>query len=413
LNFDRAVLTFSYVARQPILDSQRQTFGYELLYRDGPKNTFPEIEPEKATSRLLSDNFFDSSCSLLESKLAFVNFPQQSIINLVPGLFPKEQIVIEILEVSEPNDKLFDAVKYLWQQGYRFALDDFQPSLQWKRFLPYIWIIKFDIRVIPVEKAQIFIDSMNHLDIRFLAEKVETYEEFEQAKRAGFQLYQGYFFSRPELLQKKAIEPTFMTIVQLLKEVSKRSIDYNYVESLITQDLSLSYKLLKFVNSSSVINNEIRSFRQALAYLGEDKLRRFISLVAIASTNNSKPSSLYGLSLQRARFAELLAIHGKCGVDHSQAFLAGMFSVLDSLLDRSLVELLNDIPLDTDIKRALLQRDGTLGIMLNLIESYEQADWANVHHISERCGIDQPFVGECYEQSMRWSNQAKRAKKSA
>lgn len=406
-------MTFSYVARQPILDSQRQTFGYELLYRDGPKNTFPEIEPEKATSRLLSDNFFDSNSSLLENKLAFVNFPQQSIVNLVPGLFPKDQIVIEILEDSEPNEALFEAVKSLWQQGYRFALDDFKPSKQWKRFLPYIWIIKFDIRDIPVQKAQIFIDSMKHLEIRFLAEKVETYEEFEQAKRAGFELYQGYFFSKPELVQKKAIEPTFITIVQLLKEVSRQSIDFDYVETLITQDLSLSYKLLKFVNSSAMIKNEIRSFRQALAYLGEDKLRRFISLVAIASTNDSKPSSLYGLSLQRARFAELLVVHGNINIDRSQAFLAGMFSVLDSLLDRPLTELLNDIPLDVDIKSALVNRDGELGTMLDLIESYEKADWSNVHHISDGCGINQPFVGECYEQSMRWSTQARRSNKTA
>ncbi|ORT50072.1 histidine kinase [Vibrio sp. qd031] len=406
-------MTFSYVARQPILNSQRQTFGYELLYRDGPRNTFPEIEPEKATSRLLSDNFFDSNSTLLENKLAFVNFPQQSIINLVPGLFPKEQIVIEILEESEPNDQLFDAVKYLYNQGYKFALDDFQPSLRWKRFLPFVWIIKFDIRIIPVEKAQIFIDSMRGYDIHFLAEKVETYEEFEQAKQAGFELYQGYFFSRPELLQKKAIEPTFLTIVHLLKEVSKRSINYKYVESLITQDLSLSYKLLKFVNSSALISNEIKSFRQALAYLGEDRLRRFISLVAIASTNNNKPSSLYGLSLQRARFAELLAVDGQNQVDHSKAFLTGMFSVLDSLLDRPLPELLNDIPLDPDIKLALNEREGPLGTMINLIEAYEQADWETVQQISDCCGVAQPHIGECYEQSMLWSNQVKRSNKSS
>ncbi len=399
-------MTFSYVARQPILDNQRQTFGYELLYRDGPKNTFPEIEPQKATSRLLSDNFFDSNGSLLENKVAFVNFPQQSVINHVPSLFPSDQIVVEILEDSEPNDELFEAVKTLHQQGYRFALDDFQPSMQWRRFLPYISIIKFDIRIIPIEKAQIFIDSMRGLNIRFLAEKVETYEEFEAAKKAGFDLYQGYFFSRPEVIEKKAIEPSFVTIVQLLKAVSQQTIDYDYVEELVTQDVSLSYKLLKFVNSSVSISSQIKSFRQALAYLGQDRLRRFISLVAIASTSNGKPSSLYGLSLQRARFAELISINSDCKVDPSQAFLTGMFSLLDSLLDRSLDDLLEEIPLDEGIKQALTQRQGKLGTLLELIECYEQASWAQVQVIAKQCEISQPLIRECYEQSMHWSLQA-------
>ena len=296
----------SYIARQPILNSDKQTVGYELLFRDGPKNTFPEVDPEQATSRLLSDHFLNTHYETLGDKLGFVNFPYQSLLNRVPTLFPSENFVVEILEDCPPTEELLDAIKDMAAKGYTIALDDFIPNKEWRPFLPYVSLIKFDIRLVPIEKAHIFMKRLKGSNIRFLAEKVETYEEFEQAKEAGFEYFQGYFFSKPEMISKKALEPSFMTVIQLLTEISKQDIDYNAIESLISKDLSLSYKLLTFVNSSAIVQTQIQSFHQALVYLGEDKLRKFISLVSLASTQDSKPDYLYGLSIQRARFCELI-----------------------------------------------------------------------------------------------------------
>ena len=189
---------YSYVARQPILDLKKNTIGYELLFRDGPKNTFPAVEAEAATSRLLSDHFLSSQCNATNNKLGFVNFPHQSLINLVPTLFSSNNLVVEILEDCIPNQELLNAIKTLSERGYKLALDDFEPNPLWTPFLPYIDIIKFDIQATPILKAKLFIRHCEKYNIIFLAEKVETYEEFEQAKAAGFTYFQGYFFSKPK-----------------------------------------------------------------------------------------------------------------------------------------------------------------------------------------------------------------------
>ncbi|KOO11632.1 histidine kinase, partial [Vibrio xuii] len=141
-------MKYSYIARQPILDINKKTVGYELLFRDGPSNTFPAIDPEQATSRLLSDHFLSTHYATLGNKLGFVNFPYQSLINKVPTLFPAESLVVEVLEDCSPTTELLNAIKEMAALGYKFALDDFVPSKEWKAFLPYVSIIKFDIRQI-------------------------------------------------------------------------------------------------------------------------------------------------------------------------------------------------------------------------------------------------------------------------
>ncbi|MCG7495976.1 EAL domain-containing protein [Vibrio sp. Of7-15] len=393
---------YSYVARQPILDTDKNTIGYELLFRDGPKNTFPDMEPEKATSRLLSDQFLNSHCDPTGDKLGFVNFPYQSLIQLLPTLFPKENLIVEILEDCEPTDELLDAVKALSKKGYKLALDDFIPDPLWKRFLPYIDIIKFDIQLVPLEKAQLFIHRCAKFNIKFLAEKVETHQEFLHAKEIGFDYFQGYFFSRPELLQQRSIEPSQLAVLQLCKEISSKDVDYEAVERLVVSDVSLSYKLLRYVNSSSVISKPITSFKQALVYLGQNKLRQFISLVAVAHASQHKPQSLYTLSIQRARICELLAINSSLEVEPSQAFLMGMFSLLESLLDQPLPLLLGRLPISEEIKLALTAGSGDLGYLLNAVQAYEKANWEQVSHYCQILNISEQLIAEQYAESVEW-----------
>ncbi|AIW13601.1 HDOD domain-containing protein [Vibrio tubiashii] len=396
-------MTYSYIARQPILNRDKQTVGYELLFRDGPQNTFPEIDPEHATSRLLSDHFLSTHYETLGDKLGFVNFPYQSLLNKVPTLFPADNLVVEILEDCPPTKELLDVVKEMAAAGYKIALDDFIPSKEWRAFLPYISIIKFDIRLVPIEKARNFILRLAGTNIKFLAEKVETYEEFEQSKQAGFEYFQGYFFSKPEMITRKSLEPSFMTVIQLLTEISKQDMDYESIESLISKDVTLSYKLLTFVNSSSIVQTKIQSFKQALVYLGEDKLRKFISLVSLASSQESKPDYLYGLSIQRARYCELLASRLDAKFESGQAFLTGMFSLLDSLLDRPLEQIVEEISVDESIKLAITKNEGILGEILMLTKAYEQAQWEEVRRHCDSIGVDEIVLSECYDSSVKWT----------
>jgi EAL and modified HD-GYP domain-containing signal transduction protein len=393
---------YSYVARQPILDIDKKTIGYELLFRDGPKNTFPDVDPELATNRLLSDHFLTSQCSATGNKLGFVNFPYQSLLNQVPSLFPTENLIIEILEDCKPTDELLDAVGILSKKGYQIALDDFIPDPSWTRFLPYINIIKFDIRQVPIKKAAIFIERCARFNIQFLAEKVETYEEFKQAKDVGFELFQGYFFSKPEMLQQRSLEPSQLTVLQLYKEISQKDIDFEAVEKIVGADVSLSYKLLRYVNSSTIIRNPITSFKQALVYLGESRLRQFISLVAIAHANQAKPHSLFSLSIQRAKICEMLIESSKSRVEPGQAFLVGIFSLLESLLDQPLHSILERLPISKEIKSALTAYEGELGTLLLLVQAYEQADWKAVSIHAKQLNISEALIAEKYSESAQW-----------
>ncbi|MEZ9232593.1 EAL and HDOD domain-containing protein [Vibrio amylolyticus] len=396
-------MKYSYIARQPILDRDKKTIGYELLFRDGLNNSFPEIDPDLATSRLLSDHFLSTHQSTLGEHLGFVNFPYQSLINRVPTLFPADNLVVEILEDCEPTLELLEAVKEMAQLGYVIALDDFVPSKAWKQFLPYVSIIKFDIRIVSIEKSKQFIQKIPKGKILFLAEKVETHEEFQQAKAAGFDYFQGYFFSKPEVIQRKALEPSFITLIQLCKEVAKEEIDFKSIEELVSTDLSLSYKLLTFVNSSSTVNTKIASFKQALVYLGSARLRKFISLVAIASTQESKPDYLYGLSIQRARFCELLYTQYQTRETEGNAFLTGMFSLLDSLLDQSLEDLVNEMPIEEDVKAALSHEAGNLGKTLALVKAYEKADWDIVSSLGDQLELTNDTINQSYDEAVKWT----------
>ncbi|MGF1694712.1 EAL domain-containing protein [Vibrio kyushuensis] len=396
-------MKYSYIARQPILDREKKTIGYELLFRDGLNNSFPEIDPDLATSRLLSDHFLSTHYSTLGDNLGFVNFPYQSLINRVPSLFPADNLVVEILEDCQPSSELLEAVKEMAKQGYKIALDDFVPSKEWKQFLPYVSIIKFDIRVISIEKSKQFIQKIPKGKIEFLAEKVETHKEFQEAKDAGFDYFQGYFFSKPEIIQRKALEPSFMTLIQLCKEVAKEDIDYKSIEELVSTDLTLSYKLLTFVNSSSTVSTKIGSFKQALVYLGAEKLRKFISLVAIASTQESKPDYLYGLSVQRARFCELIYTQHQTNISEGNAFLTGMFSLLDSLLDQPLEDLVSEMPIEEEVKEALSHESGVLGQTLALVKAYEKADWDNVTVLSGQLNLTNDAITKSYDESVKWT----------
>ncbi|WPC73124.1 EAL and HDOD domain-containing protein [Vibrio porteresiae] len=403
----KATPKFSYIARQPILNSDRVTIGYELLFRDGPNNSFPEIDPEKATSQLLSDHFLSTHYHTLGGKLGFVNFPYHSLVNMIPTVFPTNSLVIEVLETCPPSVELLTSIRHMHKQGYKIALDDFIPSKEWNAFLPYVSVIKFDLRQTSVDIAKQFMARTKQFNIEFLAEKIETYDEFQKAKAAGFTLFQGYFFARPEILQHQSLDPSFLTLIQLCKEVAKDQLDYPALEAIISRDLSMSYKLLSFVNASASVSSKIQNFKQAIVYLGEQRLRRFISIVAIASAQKSKPHALYTLSIQRARFCELLWQRAKKrdnSIEQGAAFLTGMFSLLDSLLDQPLENILQQMPIDSAIKLALLQHKGTLGEILDLAIGYETADWAHVSHLADKLAITHADVISSYDDAIEWAD---------
>ncbi|MEC6832493.1 HDOD domain-containing protein [Photobacterium toruni] len=396
---------FSYVARQPIFNRRQQTIGHELLFRDGECNAFPVIDANEATCRLVLENYMAiGNDHILKGQRNFINFPHNCLVNLMPLLLPKNKVVIEILETCTPNDELFLAIKHLHQKGYVIALDDFEYDSRWQRFFRYVHIIKLDLLMLGLEKACDFVRNNRHLKVKFLAEKVETYAAFQASLAAGFDFFQGYYFSRPEILKHRKVAASELITIQLLQAISCEPVDFDNIEKIISRDVSLSYLLLRYVNNANHrLIEPISSFHQALVYLGEDKLRMFVGVVATAHAALDKPKALYALSLQRAKMCEELVSNSILTIPKEQAFLAGMFSLLDALLDNSLADLLVLLKLQPHIQASLLHRQGELGQVLNLVDAFDKADWQQVAIECSGLGLSEQQVQKSYLHAVTWA----------
>ncbi|CAK3381869.1 Cyclic di-GMP phosphodiesterase CdgJ [Vibrio crassostreae] len=400
-------MTATYVARQPILNRNKNTLGYELLFRDGERNAYPaHIESNRATYRLIVENFLSVGLNpSIPSSRCFINFPYQSLIRRLPLSLPKDKVVVEILETCQPTDELLEAVKELYQAGYMIALDDFTSTPEWERFLRYTHIVKLDIMQMGLDEACNLVRTHQGKKFSFLAERVENEQEFQQAKEAGFKFFQGYFFSKPEIIKTKYISPEQVIAMELFQEVCKPDVDFQRVESIVAKDVALSYKLLRFVNTMSPrLEVTISSFRQALVYLGQEKLKMFVSLAVASYVSDKKPKELYGLSLQRAQFCQRMSRYQAFEGHTEQAFMIGLFSLLDALLDLSLENLVEQLPLCKSIKVALLRREGPYGTLLALEESFEHADWQQIDEHCADLGLSVDQVKTELTEARRWSH---------
>ena len=392
---------YSYVARQPILDRELNTQAYELLFRDSLDNVFPSVSAQQATSRLVAEQFLQQNIDqLIGDHPCYINFPHSLLLDGLAECLPRDKVVIEILEDAEPDDALLEKVIQLYGLGYRLALDDFTMVSDWDRFLPYIHIIKFDLPCI-----EHFMANHRHLPLTYLAEKVEDQAEFERMKQLGVTLFQGFFFSRPQMVQQPTIPPAQLVVMQLLEVVNQTEPDLDKIEQLLNQDLTLSLKLLRYINHLKRFPQPIASFRQAASSLGHAQLKRFVALIAATSAGSEKSAELHQMSLIRARFCELLAQTHAPAEQAQQAFVTGLFSLLDVLMGEPLDQLLGSIPLTDDIRAALLTRKGKLGFYLAFCEDFEKADWQRVAANTVRLGLNEEKVSHLYLSATAWVNQ--------
>jgi len=398
---------YFYAARQPILDKEKKLVGYELLFRDGVDNVFPDIDGDEATSRLIDGSQFNFGLEdLTDNKPAYINFTLETLQKGYPLLLGKEQVVVEILETIQPGKRLLALVKDLKERGYTLALDDYIHQPVWRHFYPYIDMIKIDFLTTDKESIEAVIEAIKpHPHIKLLAEKVETYEKYQLAREMGFSYFQGFFFSKPEMVQSKTLPPSEMALAELLYETSSIDLNLRKITEVFERDVNLSYKLLRYSNSAAFKRRaEISTIKQALIVLGSEEIKRFLSLLFAAQVSADKPAELIRLSLTRARFAELLAIsHGKLR-DTGMAFLTGMMSLMDAILDEDMPSVMGKLPLTNEIKGALLHGEGLLATYLSLVKFYEQADWDNAKEIQQQLGLKPEEVPDAYHDALSWSN---------
>lgn len=398
---------YSFVAKQPILNEKKETVAYELLFRNGLTNAYPkDISAEAATASLITEQFLSTPIeSLVGDCLCFINFPYSLIVENLVDFLPVDQVVIEILEDCTPNDELLVSIKQLKEKGFRIALDDFTMDEAWTRFLPFVDIIKFDLRAYPLEFVQKFIESNKIYNIKYLAEKIETNEEFTFTKDLGFTLFQGYFFSKPEIVQKKSLSANQLSVMQLLKEVNRIDIDYDAIELILKRDLSLSYKLLRYVNNVSFsTKNAITSFRHATVFLGKQELKRFVTLIAATTLGNDTPTELYQMSLTRAHFCENLSKerHGK--TDPQEAFLCGLFSLLEPIMGQPIAEIIKEMPISENVKDAIMGKKTELSWYLDFVTDYEKLDFDMVNKRAKYINLSEQKTIQIYNEATQWAN---------
>ena len=395
-----------FVARQPIFNQEKKIFGYELLFRDSMENVFSGVDGNSATSGVLSSSFLNIGIeSLIGRGVAFINFTRDLLVGQFPRLFPKEQLVIEVLEDVDPDEDVIKACRELSKLGYTIALDDFFYRKGMEPLIAVSDIIKFDFRAMPPEKMIRLAEKLRKYNKKLLAEKVETNEEFEFALKMGFEYFQGYFFSKPEIVGGKDISPAQINMLEIMSEVNRRDFKFSKVEEIITRDVSISYKLLRYINSAYYRRmNEISSIKQAIVLLGEKGIKSFLSLIAMTNLSQDKPDELIRSSVIRAKFGELMSNHIIARPNSSELFTLGLFSSIDALLDDSMENIMAKLPLAEPIKTALINGDGNLKPYLDIVKCYERGDWEGYLEITNTIKVVDGKLPGCFLEALTWAD---------
>jgi c-di-GMP phosphodiesterase len=395
-----------HVARQAILNRKEQTVAYELLFREGVDNVFPAgTDPVVATSKLVTNHHLNVGFkTLTRGKKALINFSERDILDGIPTLLPYKDVVIEILEQTSPTQEVYDACQQLREKDFRIALDDFQYHHGWQRFLPFTSLIKIDIQAVPLAEAKDTLEQVKgQPHIRLLAEKVETTEEYKEAWDLGFHYFQGYYFRKPEMLQHRDIEAQAMVVMAIYREVMSKNINFNKVARHFEKDMSLTYKLLRLINSGAFqLRSKISSIKQALIYLGDNEARKFITLIATAHLGENTPLELVRSSVIRARLCEAI-LEKKNSKNPGQAFLLGLFSMIDTILGKPMEEVIMRLPLEDDIREALLGFKNDLFHLLELVKAYESGSWYNTQRMANVVGISEDDIPDLYMDALAWS----------
>lgn len=395
-----------FLGRQVILDKNLETYAYELLFRRDDKQSTSEVasgidEGDIATSRVMLNSVVEIGLNeLVGQHRAFINLTRNFIENPNMIVAPPQQVVLEILEDVEPDQACIKAVKALKKQGHTIALDDFCFSEKFRPLLELADIIKIDVLALSEEELHEHLAHLKQYPLKLLAEKVETAEQFERLKALGFDYFQGYFFSKPTIIRGKGLPSNLQSVLRLLTKLYKPDIEIAEVSELISHDVSLSHKVLKFINSPlSGLRTEVESIQQAVTLMGLATIRNWVTVLALAARTD-KPHVLTSVSMTRARFCELLA--RQCKIPKPEGFFTvGLFSTLDAMMDQPLVELVKDLPLHEEAKSALLEHQGKLGEALNCAIALEQSDFSLLG-FQELSLID---LSEIHLKALHWSDE--------
>jgi len=394
----------AFIGRQPIMDEKQQIIGYELFFRHSAEAESAVFEDEfKAYSSVLMNTIGGIDMQwLLGDKLAFINVNEAMLKSEFLELMPPKRTVLEILRTVTPSAETVERCQNLREQGFKIALDNPHLSPESSPLLPCADYIKIDTQSLNSAELQKAYNQLHVPSVKMIAEKVETDAQFEDCKRIGFRLFQGFHFARPETFTAKVINASFDSVLNILNTVSQDG-EIKDIEAGFKKDTALSFKLLRYINSVGFgLSCEIQSINHALTILGRKQLYRWLTLLMVTAGENSTPPALMKTSITRGRLTELLGESYFEKHDRDNLFIVGVFSLLDAILKMPMETVLEKIQLPETVSEALLTRSGIYGPFLQLTEACEDSDNKKILEIAELLQFDATKVNECHIAALAW-----------
>jgi c-di-GMP phosphodiesterase len=392
-----------YVARQPIFDRHTRLVGYELLFRTGDEQGQAVIaDHDDATSSVVLNTLTELTLErVVGPHPAWINVTRKFILDGLADALPAKRVTLELLENQEIDEVLGAAIKRLRERGYTIALDDFTVESPSAALLPLTDVVKIDVMALGVQGAADQLARLRKFDVRAVAEKVETHEEFKACAEEGFELFQGYFFCKPEILRAKAIGTNKLSLLQLLAALQDPEIELKRLEELIGHDVALSYRLLRYINSAFFgLRTRVDGIGRAIALLGLSNVKRWATMTVFAGIEG-KPRELLTMALVRGRMCELIGPDlGQSSPD--QLFTLGLFSVVDALVDAPMAEVLSAVPFPDDMRAALISGLGPKGDLLRSVLHWERGETRE----ATKTGINPGRLAAAHTEALAWADDA-------
>lgn len=325
----------------------------------------------------------------------------------IATILPSEYVVIEILENIEPSEEFISSCKRLKEKEFIIALDDFTFDIRYIKLVQLADIIKIDFKITKgVERKKVFELLRINSKLKFLAEKVENKEEYHEALKLGYTYFQGYYFSKPTILSTQNIPANKDTRLKILKLINKDDFDFNHLEALIIKDLGLSYKLTKLINSSAYgIKNKVSTIKHAITLLGKKEIIKWLYIVLLNDLKESDIDEVVKVSLQRAKMCESICDMSIYKEKINSAYMVGLFSVMDAILNCSIEIIIKELYLSNEIKEGLIEQNSPLNKVLKLTISYEKGQWEDVLFYAKEIKINENKIPEVYLESVRWADE--------
>ena len=386
-----------FITRQPIYDHDLHAVAYELLFQNLAEDD-SRVDYDDATTEVLINSLVEVGLpNIAENKLAFIGISPKYIRGELPVALEETNVVLQIAAQFADLEQLPDQLRSLKADGFPIALKGFLFDPDTVGLAELADYVKIDISRLTQEELQQQIALLKSANTTVVAEKVATQNDFARCQELGFDQFQGYFFCEPNVIKGQRTPTSRLAVLHLLAEIQKPNITFADLEKLIAKDVTLSYRILRYINSALyALPHKIESIRHALTMLGMRAVKNWVTVLA-QSKFDDKPYELMITSLIRARMCELLA--DSLDIKHDATFVVGLFSTLDALLDRPMDEVLKDLPLTEEVNLAIVEKHGPLGQILQCAMAYEQGDWEQLPDL----GLDNTTIKNAYLEAIQWT----------